>query len=177
MLNTILQDIRYALRQLRNAPGFALTAILTLALGIGINAAMFTVIDAVLLHRLPVPHPAQIVSIGEADAKGNPGISSLPDLRDWRAQMHTLQDIGWYTLKFFNLQKPDGSVDFAFNIQTSENFFTLLQAQPLLGRTFDSRDSQPDGRNVVVLSYFVWKNYFQSDRGILGKQVSWAIPS
>ncbi|MHB2007217.1 MAG: ABC transporter permease, partial [Acidobacteriaceae bacterium] len=86
-MTTLLNDLRYAFRQLRKSPGFAITAVLTLALGIGISAAMFTVVDGVLLRPLPVPHPSEIVQLGEAIST-----SSLPNLRDWRAHAKSFQD-------------------------------------------------------------------------------------
>ena len=135
-MTTLLNDLRYAWRQLLKAPGFTVTAVVTLALGIGISAAMFTVVDGVLLRPLAVPHPSQIVVLGETNNAGNITSSSLPDFRDWRDQAKSFQDIAWYTLKFFDLKKADGTPQFSFNLQTSANFFSMLQAQPMLGRTF-----------------------------------------
>ena len=165
-MTTFLNDLRYALRQLRKAPGFTITAVITLALGIGISAAMFTVVDGVLLRPLPVPHPSQVVALGERGS--GPGASSLPDLRDWRAQNKSFQDIAWYTQKFFDLKKADGSTQFSINLQTSPNFFSMLQAQPLMGRTFLPKG---DNAGVVVLSYSIWKNNFHGDKDILGKTI------
>lgn len=112
-------DLRYAIPQLRKAPGFTVTAVLTLALGIGISAAMFTVVDGVLLRPLPVPHSSQIVVLGEANNSGNISTSSLPNLRDWRAHSNTPQDIAWYTQKFFDLKKADGSAQFSTVVAVS----------------------------------------------------------
>ena len=167
----LINDLRYALRQLRKAPGFTVTAIVTLALGIGISAAMFTVIDGVLLRPLPVPHPERLVALGNpvpGSKTGLPSVSSLPDLQDWRAQAKSFQSIAWYTSLFFNLKKPDGSADFSINEQTSANFFTTLQTTPALGRTFVPADRNGTG-NPVVVSNFVWRTYLHSDLGILGK--------
>jgi len=164
-------DLRYAIRQLRKAPGFTVTAVLTLALGIGISAAMFTVVDSVLLRPLPVPHSLEIVVLGEANNSGNVSPSSLPDLRDWRARSKSFQDIAWYTQKFFDLKKADGTAEFSVNTQTSPNFFSMLQARPLLGRTFLPQADTEGNQGVVVLSYFVWKNNFHADKNIVGKAI------
>lgn len=165
------QDLRYAIRQLRKAPGFTFTAVLTLALGIGISAAMFTVVDAVLLRPLPVPHSSQIVVLGEASDSGGLSASSLPDLRDWRQQSKSFQDIAWYTQSFFDLKKPDGSAQFSINTETSPNFFSMLQARPLLGRTFLPQGTEGENAGVVVLSYYVWRNNFHGNKDILGQTI------
>ena len=170
-MTTLLNDLRYAWRQLLKAPGFAITAVLTLALGIGISAAMFTVVDGVLLRPMPVPHSSQIVVFGEANNAGNIGSSSLPDLRDWREHAKSFQDISWYTQKFFDLKKADGTAQFSLNIQTSPSFFSMLQAQPLMGRTFLPQAGTDGNQGTVVLSHFVWKNNFHADKNILGKQI------
>ena len=170
-MTTLLNDLRYAWRQLLKAPGFAVTAVLTLALGIGISAAMFTVVDGVLLRPMPVPHSSQIVVFGEANNAGNISSSSLPDLRDWREHAKSFQDISWYTQKFFDLKKADGTAQFSLNIQTSPSFFSMLQAQPLMGRTFLPQAGTDSNQGTVVLSHFVWKNNFHADKNILGKQI------
>jgi predicted permease len=170
-LITLLNDLRYALRQLRKAPGFTITGVVTLALGIGISAAMFTVVDGVLLRPVPVPHPSRIVAVGEANNNGDIASSSLPNLRDWRTQAKSFQDLAWYTQNFFDLKRADGSAQFSLNMQTSPNFFSMLQAQPLMGRTFLPRAGSADNQGTVVLSYYVWKNNFHADRNVVGKTV------
>jgi predicted permease len=169
-MTNLLNDLRYAWRQLRKAPGFTLTAAITLALGVGISAAMFAVVDGVLLRPLPVPHSSELVSLGSPGGNGVGGAQpvSLPNVRDWRAQSKSFQDIAWYTMKFFNMKKADGTEQFSFDIQASPNFFEMLQARPLMGRTFLPRDV--DG-NVVVLSHSAWQNNFHRDPNIVGKTV------
>ena len=166
-MTTLWNDLRYALRQLRKAPGFAVMAIVTLALGIGISAAMYAVVDGVLLRPLPVPHPDRIVALGEP--RGTAGVStvSLPNLRDWRDQSKTLASVAWYTQLFFNLKKPDGSSDFSIDLKTSPNFFSTLEAQPMLGRTFMPADVR-SAENPVVVSHYVWRNYLHADPRALG---------
>ncbi|MHB8302879.1 MAG: ABC transporter permease [Acidobacteriaceae bacterium] len=167
-MTNLWNDLRYALRQLRKAPGFTFTAVMTLALGIGISAAMFAVVDGVLLRPLPVPHSSRLVALGEADNNGAISPTSLPNVRDWRAKAKSFQDIAWYTLKFFNMKKANGTEQFSHNVQASPNFFAMLQARPLMGRTFLPTDS---ATNVVVLSHNVWENNFHADKNIVGKTV------
>lgn len=169
-MTTLLNDLRYAWRQLVKAPGFTVTAVLTLALGIGISAAMFTVVDGVLLRPLPVPHPSQVAVFVDNNS-GTISSSSLPDLRDWRDHAKSFQDIAWYTLKFFDLKKADGTALFSFNFQTSPNFFSMLQVRPLLGRTFLPQAGTAGNQGTVVLSHFVWRNNFHADKNIIGKQI------
>lgn len=170
-MTTFINDVRYALRQLRKSPGFAITAVLTLALGIGISAAMFTVVDGVLLRPLPVPHSSQVVVLGEANNAGNIGSSSLPNLRDWRDHAKSFQDIAWYALKFFDLKKIDGTALLSFNVQASPNFFSMLHAQPMLGRTFLPQAGTDGNQGTAVLSHFVWQNNFHADKNIIGKRI------
>ena len=170
-MTTLLNDLRYAWRQLLKAPGFAITAVLTLALGIGISAAMFTVVDGVLLRPLPVPHPSRVVILGETNNSGNISSSSFPDLRDWRDHARLFQDIAWYSQKFFDLKKADGTALFSVNEQTSPNFFSMLHVRPMLGRTFLPQAGTQGNQGTVVLSHFVWQNYFHGDKNILGKQI------
>jgi len=142
----LLQDLRYAFRQLRKNPGFTAVTVLTLALGIGVNAAMFAVIDAVLLRPLPFPKPDQIVQMSESRPEDLSGpmasISSLPDIRDWRAQSHSFQDIGWYTEGIRSVELP-GFSDFIPVIASSSNLFSVLQVQPAIGRGFLPEEDQP----------------------------------
>jgi len=167
-MTTLLYDLRYAIRQLRKAPGFTVTAVMTLALGIGISAAMFAVVDGVLLRPLPGPHSSRLVALGEADNNGAVSPSSLPNVRDWRAKAKSFQDIAWYTLKFFNMKKADGTEQFSLNVQASPNFFAMLQARPFMGRTFLPTDRNA---NVVVLSHYAWRNNFHADNNIVGMTV------
>ena len=151
----LLQDLRYAFRQLRKNPGFAAVTVLTLALGIGVNAAMFAVIDAVLLRPLPFPKPDQIVQMTESrseDLGGRLPASRLcPDMRDWRAQNHSFQDIGWYTEGVRSVDVP-GFSDFIPVIASSANLFSILQVQPALGRSFLPEDDQPGHGDGILLN-------------------------
>jgi predicted permease len=170
----LFQDLRYAFRQLRKNPGFTAVTVLTLALGIGVNAAMFAVIDAVLLRPLPFPKPDQIVQMSESrpeDLSGPmAGISALPDIRDWRAQSHSFQDIGWYTEGIRSVELP-GFSDFIPVIASSSNLFSVLQVQPVLGRSFLPEEDQPGHGDGVLLNTEAWERFFGKRPDVIGQSL------
>jgi len=167
----LLQDLRYALRQLRNNPGFSAVTVLTLALGIGVNAAMFAVIDGVLLRPLPFPKPDKIVQMSEARPDDfAPSSSALPDIRDWRAQNHSFQDIGWYTTGIRSVDIP-GYSDFIPVVYSSANLLSLLQAEPTVGRGFSTPDDQPGGGDVVLLNSVAWEKFFARKPQAMGSSL------
>jgi predicted permease len=167
----IRNDVRYALRQLAKTPGFTLTAILTLALGIGVNAAMFSVIDQVLLRSLPYRNASRLVSFGGQSQSGNNFSSmSLPDARDFATRSHSLQGVIYYSYKFATLSGTD-EPKLTPQVISSANLFDLLGVRPMLGRTFVQDDAKPGNTNVLVLSYGVWKDQFHADTGVVGRTV------
>lgn len=171
---SLLQDLRYAFRQLRKNPGFTAVTVLMLALGIGVNAAMFAVIDAVLLRPLPFPKPDQIVQMSESRPEDLSGpmasISSLPDIRDWRAQSHSFQDIGWYTEGIRSVDVP-GFSDFIPVIASSSNLFSVLQVQPTLGRGFLPEDDQPGHGDGIILNPEAWQQFFGKRPDVIGQSL------
>jgi len=170
----LFQDLRYAFRQLRKNPGFSAVTVLTLALGIGVNAAMFAVIDAVLLRPLPFPKPNQIVEMSESRPEDLSGpissISSLPDIRDWRAQSHSFQDIGWYTESIRSVDVP-GFSDFIPVIASSSNLLSVLQVQPALGRGFLPEDDQPGHGDGIILNAPAWERFFGKRPDVIGQSL------
>jgi predicted permease len=166
----LLQDLNFALRQLRNAPIFALTAIFTLAIGIGINAAMFSVVDQVLLRSMPFPRPDEIVQMAVRTESGGFSSTSLPDIQDWQARSHSFQQIGYYTEQVPTLGGTSNPKIMP-QILSSANLFDLLQARPMLGRTFLPDDSQPGRNNVVILSASTWHEMYHADPQIIGRPV------
>jgi len=170
----LLQDLRYAFRQLRKNPGFSTVTVLTLALGIGVNAAMFAVIDAVLLRPLPFPKADQIVEMSESRSEDLAGpissISSLPDIRDWRAQSHSFQDVGWYTESVRSVDVP-GFSDFIPVIASSSNLFSVLQVQAVLGRGFLAEDGQPGHGDGILLNVPAWERFFGKRPDVIGQSL------
>lgn len=171
-MNTLLQDLRYALRQLRKNPGFALVAILTLALGIGANTAVFSAVDAVLLKPLPFAHPERLLAVDELDTRGvsHQGTFSYPDFFDWRAQNHTLAHLVSYRYDQFALS-GQGKPRQIGGVIASWDLFPALGVQPSLGRGFTASEEQA-GAHVAVISHGLWKQQFGGDPHVIGRVIS-----
>ena len=169
-METLFQDIRYALRQLRNSPGFAAVAIVTLALGIGANTAVFSVVDAVMLRPLPYAQPERLVEAESVNSHTpQPSAASYPDFFDWRTQNHSFEHLVSYRDTFFvltGLERPiqlDGEI-------TSWDLLPALGVRPELGRGF-TPDEEKQGTHVVLISHPLWVSQFGADKGIVGRSV------
>ena len=166
------RDFLYAWRGLRRAPAFAAIAILTLALGIGANTAIFSVIDAVLLRPLPFSNPGQLVRLYETeDAPGNYPFTG-PDFIDWKTQNHSFQDMAVYGWAGDMNLNSGSQPDHVIGTPTEANFFSLLGTRPLLGRTWAQGEDEPGKDRVVILSYGLWQTRFDGDSKIVGKQIT-----
>lgn len=172
-MNTLFQDLRYGLRMLAKNPGFTAVAVLTLALGIGANTAIFSVVNAVLLRPLPYKDADQLVMVwGKNVEKGYTfDLVSPPDVADWRAQNRVFQqmadaDDATYTLT--GVGEPTSIVAY----QLSPEFFSVLGVAPQAGRTFHPEETQPGKNHVVVLSHRLWQNRFGGDPGEIGKAIT-----
>jgi predicted permease len=162
-------DVRYALRGLRRIPGFTATAILTLALGIGANTAMFSVANAVLFRPLPFRDADGLVVIATADIRrgSNNERSPLPVIEEWRQQNHTLREFAHYTTYRETLNE-DGDRERLRVAAVSTNLFAVLGAAPIIGRAFSSADEQSRAR-VAVVSHAFWRRRFGGDSAAVGR--------
>ncbi|MGD0736402.1 MAG: ABC transporter permease [Terracidiphilus sp.] len=168
---SVLQDLRFALRQLRNSPAFAITAILTLSLGIGASAAIFNVIDAVLLQPLPYADQDRLVYPVFVGNAGDTLPSSYLSYLDVRAQQRSFEALAGYSMfGRVNLEGPSGPVALSA-VKSTDNFFDVFGVKPLLGRTFLPGEDQPGKDNVVVLSFEVWQSSFGGSADVVGKDV------
>ena len=166
----LFADLRYAFRQLRHTPAFTVTVLLVLALGIGVNAAMFSIVDATLLRWLPYHRPSELVSVNQLDDHGGAWLGYYQDLVAWRSQSHTLQDIAYYTgIEGFLETKFAQEPVSAYTV--SANLFSVLNVQPAQGRPFLADEQTPGKGRVVILSNAVWRGMLQSDPAVVGKQV------
>jgi len=170
-MNSLWQDIRYGLRMLAKNPGFTAIAVLTLALGIGANTAIFSVVNAVLLRPLPFTHASRIVTIGES----LPGFSgtmpmSAPDYRALSEQQSSFETLAIYGNRHFDLT-GEARPERIEGARISSSLFPLLGVAPGIGRAF-SNDEESAGHNLVILSDGLWKRHFRSDPNIVGRTVA-----
>jgi putative ABC transport system permease protein len=168
-METLIQDVRFAIRLLMKNPGFTAVAVLTFALGIGANTALFSIVNGVLLRPLPYYEPQRLVSIYATDLqKGTANDPvSFADFEDWAKQSRTLDlsACGYWTFNLIGQQIPERIV----GARTTGSFFEVLGVRPILGRVYSAIDDQPRKPDVAVLSYGVWQQQFGGDRAIVGR--------
>src|SRR6185312_8153105 len=169
-MRTLLQDLRYALRMLVKRPGFAVVAIFTLALGIGANTAIFSVVNAVLLRPLPFNEPDQLIKLWESFDRGGFGTASVPNLKGWREQNTVFTGIAAYQTAGYSLQGGDYSERIPA-ATVSANFLDVLGVQPRLGRGFQAGEDQQGNNRVAILSHELWRRRFNQDPTIVGKKI------
>lgn len=172
-IETLMQDIRYGLRQLRRSPGFTAVAVVTLALGIGANTAIFSVVNAVLLRPLPYKEPDRLVQISENRLKqGLIGFAVAPaNFLDWQQQNHVFESMAIFGMFSEELYLAgEGQPEELQGRRVSASFFPLLGVQPILGRTFLPEEDRP-GQRVVVLSHAFWQRRFGPDLNGIGRQM------
>jgi predicted permease len=170
-MTTLWNDLCYTLRQLRKSPGFTMTAVLTLGLGIGATAAMFTVIDAVLLSPLPYPHADRLVVPKLFAAKGQPvNGATIPDIHEWQQRSHTLNGIAYTSDIRQSMDARDGG-EFISNVESSPNLFSVIGVHPQLGRGFGAAEQASGRGRVAVLSDALWSKYFHRDPEALGQTI------
>ena len=166
-LNDARQDVRYALRLLRRAPGFTAVAVLTLALGIGANSAVFTVVHAVLIRPLPYPQPDRLVGILQQHTSFGPDFATWPDYTEWRDKSVSLESLGGAWSRVYNLTGIDEPERLA-GAAVTPTLFTTLGVAPHLGGTFN-----PDGDpRTVVLSHRLWQRRFGRATDVIGRTIS-----
>ena len=170
-LDRVTQDVRYAFRALAKSPGFAFFAVFSLALGIGANTAIFSVVNAVLLKPLPFPEPDRLVQVWEAKPAREffRNVVNGLNFLDWRERTHSFSDmaaIDTLPTDLTGLGDPlalDG-------LAVSPQFFSILGIAPRLGRTFDAEEGRPGGENVAILSYRLWQSQFGGDPKVIGRK-------
>jgi len=172
MMATLIQDLRYGVRQLRRNPGFTAVAVLTLALGLGATTAIFTVVNTVLLHPLPYPEADRIVNIGRSGPGADYG-NCLPMFAFWQQNNPGFEDLAAYREAPNQVNLTGGDrPELVQALRVSRNYFRLFGANPILGRTFSATEDQPGGPNSLLISFGLWQRRFGGDALILGKAIA-----
>jgi predicted permease len=169
-MGDLRQDVVYALRKLRAAPAFTVAIVLTLALGIGANTAIFSVVNGVLLKSLPFPAPERIVRL-RFIYDGQPDAGSPPELRDFRTRSRTVQSFAMYTGAAMNLVRDGADPELLVGVQVSANWFRILGVSPMLGRAFADGEDHEGAAKIVLLSEGIWRRDFNADPTIVGRAI------
>jgi putative ABC transport system permease protein len=173
-MRTMWQDVRYAARTLLKSPGFTAVAVVALALGIGANTAIFSVVKAVLLSPLPYPEPERLVWVREI----NPGSdildepASMPNYNDWRTQSQSFEGLAAFGYAGGTITEGDREPERVSGMSTSANFFDVVGVRPALGRGFLPEEEAAGKNRVVVISHALWQRRFNSDPSVLGRQIT-----
>jgi predicted permease len=169
-LETVVQDLRFGLRQWTSNPGFALTATLILALGMGLSVAIFGFVDAALLEPLPYANPSRLMSVNEANVESPRWPLSYPDYLDWQRLNKSFSSLDVYSGAGYLLRTPSGAEPVQAE-RVSGSFFRTLGVHAMLGRDFYPGENRPDGANVVILSYGAWLHRFGARGDLVGQTV------
>ena len=169
-MHTVLKDIRYGIRSLARHPGFTAVALITLALGIGANTAIFSVVNAVLLRPLPYNDPNRIVWLWDTQPQLATAPTSLPDFLGWKEQNQSFEHIAAFLSGSMFLDTGDGTSDTRVGLVTPE-LFSVFHVSPILGRTFTNEETLPGRFRVAVLSHSMWQNRFGSDPNVSGRTI------
>ncbi len=171
-LENAARDAQYALRVMRKCPGFTAIVVLTLALGIGANTAMFSVVDSILIRPLPYSDPSRLVTVGELmpNSKGMGGFSA-GSLMDWRDENRTFEHLAGWANRGFNLSGAKDLPERVDGMLVSWDFFETLGARPALGRTFAAAEDLPGAPRVAVIGYALWQRRFGGDPRVAGRSV------
>jgi predicted permease len=168
-MTTLLQDLRFSLRQLRKSPGFTITAVFTLAMAIGANAVVFSVMNGLILRPLDLPQAQSLYGIERASDKDMS--QSYPDYLDMRDRNHSFDDLAAFNIPQVGLDTGEGP-SAAWGVEASGNYFDALRIKPYLGRFFHASDEHgANSAPYIVLSYAYWHSHFHDDRGVVGRIV------
>src|SRR5262245_28278432 len=172
-MTTVAMDVKFAFRILRKSPGFVLGAVIALALGIGANTAIFSVVYATLIRALPYKDADRLVMVWERDIKDptDQNVANPANFMDWKEQNKVFTDMAAFIDTFGHLTGGIGEPEEVIIQYATPNYFSLLGSQAFLGRTFVSGDEKA-GEQVIVLSYGLWQRRFGSDRQIIGKTIT-----
>jgi predicted permease len=170
MLQNLLQDLQFAIRQLWKSPGFTITAVLTLAIGIGINTASYSMMDAVVLRPLAVPELNRVITVYEQKNHGDSQQVALANFADWQRQSLSFEELAVLHETDMSLTGAGDAARVRIDA-VSPSFFSVMRTNAFLGRVFDESETQPGRENLAVLSYAFWKSHFAADPAVLGRKI------
>jgi putative ABC transport system permease protein len=170
-IESVMQDLRFGVRQVVKSPGFGLTVMATLALSIGITTAVFSVLYAMVIRPLPYQDVSRIVAMDTRSASGGPQAASYPEYVDWRKMQHSFTALAGYSPQGAVGMKSDAGAVVLNEVEGTDNFFTVFEVNPVLGRTFAAGEDEDGRNNVVVLSYEVWQQDFGGKADVVGRRV------
>ncbi len=178
ILDTLRHDLRFALRSLAGRPGYTLVVVLTLALGIGANTAIFSVVKTVLLDALPFHEPNRLVAIAQrnSEADGNPISVGYPTLLDWQQSVPSFESVAASADWQPNLATDSGA-ELLRGQSVTRDFFKVLGVTPALGRAFSADEDQPNRNDVAMISHALWQRRFNADPGIIGRRAQFGVRS
>src|SRR6185369_2024480 len=171
-MDSLIRDVRFSLRTMAKKPGFTAVAIIIMALGIGANTAIFSLVRAVLLRPFPFANPDRLVIVCEdASFVGFPKNTPAPaNYMDWKARNEVFEDMAAVTDRDFNLT-GDGEPEKVYAFAVHGNFFPLLGVEPAVGRALTVEDDQPQGGKVAVISYALWQSRYGGQPGVVGRDI------
>jgi predicted permease len=170
LLQDLFQDFQFAIRQLRKSPGFTITAVLTLAIGIGVNTAGFSIMDAVVFRPLAVPDLDRVVTVDEQQNQGGSQQVALADFEDWQRQSRSFEELSVRNETDMSLTGAGDAAHVRVDI-VSPSFFHVMRTDAFLGRVFTDSETRAGQGSVAVLSYAFWKSHFASDPAVLGRKI------
>jgi putative ABC transport system permease protein len=169
-METLIQDIRYGSRMLIKSPGFTAVTVIALALGIGANSAIFTVVNAVLLRPLPYRNPDRLVWVSQYFQRSDMSFVLFPDFVGWREQSEVFEEMAAYGTGDFNVT-GNSEPERVAGVRVTANLFSLLGVHPTLGRSFRPDEDRPGGQPVAVLGHALWQRRFGGERDAIGKSI------
>src|SRR2546422_3824148 len=174
-MSTLFQDLRYGLRMLAKSPGFTAVAVLTLALGIGANTAVFSVVNAVLLKPLSYRDPDRIVTLSDSLRTGEALTAlskqvSVPDFQDWHDQSSSFEAMAFYASREAAVMQGS-TAEYTRVASVSSEFFRVFAIEPIAGRSFTAEEMKPGGVGALIISYAYWQSHFGGDPRALGQTV------
>jgi hypothetical protein len=166
-----MQDLRYGLRGLRKSPRFTIAAVLTVVLGVGANATLFSVMNPLLFKPLPYPEPDRIVNLYRTSPQSLEWPHSIGNFLDYRDRNRVFEQLTAWTYRDSSLAQPDQPAERLLSIRATGDFFAVFRVEPLIGRTFTPSDDTSGAEPVVVLSHRVWHHRFAGDPKIVGRTI------